>query len=523
MALNILDREKKFLEELISQRNQNGLDWFGKLFNTEMNNYFYDNGTGKVITFDDEIYNIFSTLFNYDGELSYEDFINCKYNFSERALKEFLQTVFDENLLQAPRIDKLYSYAHHEGLEDRLNNMEILILELTGKCNLRCGYCIYNDKYKLNRSFNDREMSKDVAKLAIDYANAHSKDKLAVTFYGGEPLVKFDLLKWCIEYALQTVKNKELSFSLTTNLTLVTDEIAQYLASVPNLSVVCSFDGPEYVHNSYRKFASGEGSFKKAIAGLEKLAKNFSKTNHMLSINAVYAPPYSYSKLDDIKDFFKNLTWLPENTEIRMTYPTKGSVVDERKEFERMSTNPKYWTNTERTLDPLWIWGKKQVMLADKLEHKKSTLIDDQISTLLRIHKRFISDEPVNIYPLNSCCVPGSRRLYVDTKGDFYTCERIGSSPSIGNVYDGIDYDNIKKFFVKEYEENTKDCTNCWALRICDACYVNAYTKSGFNKQERDSMCKGFKASAEQQLVLYHSIYEIDPEKLNVLNDWVIS
>ena len=75
-------------------------------------------------------------------------------------------------------------------------------------------------------------MTWEVAKRAVEYARDNSGDKVAVSFYGGEPLVQFELMKKTIDYSRQIIKGKELTFSFSTNLTLVTPEIAAYVAGV---------------------------------------------------------------------------------------------------------------------------------------------------------------------------------------------------------------------------------------------------------------------------------------------------
>lgn len=170
------------------------------------------------------------------------------------------------------------------------NKLRQVTLELTEKCNLRCRYCIYNEDYDEKRNHGTKDMTKEVATAAIDYANAHGdvEKGIAVTFYGGEPLVNFDLLKYCIDYSTKTITNKGLSFSMTTNATLMTKEIAQFLASVDGLSVLCSIDGPEAIHNSYRKYINGEGTFKEAIRGLKYLVEAFGeRARSQLSISMV--------------------------------------------------------------------------------------------------------------------------------------------------------------------------------------------------------------------------------------------
>jgi uncharacterized protein len=507
-------------ERLLQLKRTNKIFRMGKLFNTDLRNYYYDTGTGKVLELDDDSYKIMNVLFNAENLINVEDLMQ-KYRISVSAAQEFSDTVISEHLFGAPELDKLYTYQHYEGLEDQINQeLTQIILELTGRCNLRCGYCIYNEGCNLNRDFNQSDMSIDVAKAAVDYANKHSKEKVAVTFYGGEPLLKFDLLKWVIEYSLQTLGQKELTFSLTTNLTLVTPQIAEYLASIPGLSVVCSFDGPEYVQNSYRKYINGLGSFSEAYRGLKLLADAFTKSKNIMSINAVFAPPYSYEKLQDINTFFSELDFLPANMDINIDYASSGSV-DDSEHIAELLKNPEYCKENGHTLNPLQTWEKKQVETNESIRGAENSIYASSMEkTLMRIQSRFISEEAVGYYPFNACCVPGARRLYVSTSGDLYVCERIGISPSIGNIFTGIDFDRIRKFYIKDYSDGSvTKCKDCWAIRLCPVCYTGNYSQTKFCSDIKNSRCEGIRNAVMSELSFFHSIQETAPEKLEFLKD----
>lgn len=103
-------------------------------------------------------------------------------------------------------------------------------------------------------------MDWDTAKQAIDYLFDHSskRENIYLTFYGGEPLLKFDLIKQCTDYAQQQaeLKGRNLYFNLTTNLSLMTEEIANYLAAIPHFSIAVSIDGPAEC-NAARVYANG--------------------------------------------------------------------------------------------------------------------------------------------------------------------------------------------------------------------------------------------------------------------------
>lgn len=398
-------------------------------------------------------------------------------------------------------------------------HLEQLILELTGKCNLRCGYCIYNDDCDKNRNFNNEDITFECAKKAVDYFFDHSKEKMAVTFYGGEPLLKYNMLKEIINYCLNKneIYKKELSFSLTTNLTLVTEEIAKYLSSIPGLSILCSIDGPKNVHDAYRKYHNGKGSFSDSIKGLKYICEYFDNKLNPVSINAVFAPPYTYEKLDEIEEFFTSLEFLPLNIQINITYPTLGSVNGE-KWIEKMKQNPKYKSYNYTDISPLWKWQLMKQRKSDEINNYRSITSSGIDQILKRINDRYISDLPNNLYPFNGCCVPGTRRLYVDTNGQFYPCERIGKCPNIGDIVNGLDINKIKKYYVEDYmKKSIEHCSNCWAVRLCGICYAGRYDKNGFLPS--NEVCEGARYVLERNLSYYHELLEGEASKLEYLKD----
>lgn len=138
-------------------------------------------------------------------------------------------------------------------------------------------------------------MKLPVAFAAIDYRAEHSikKDEVAISFYGGEPLLNFPLIKSCAEYAHQKLKNKEVYFSITTNATLLTPKIANFLFSEKKFSIVVSIDGPKEIHDEFRRDIKGDGSFDRSLKGLKNLYIAFGETFvGRVSLNVVYTPAY---------------------------------------------------------------------------------------------------------------------------------------------------------------------------------------------------------------------------------------
>lgn len=496
------------IDSLLTLKNNGEIGRIGKAFSTKNKNYFYDTGTGKVLELDEVAAKIVNTIFSDNTIKTKEDLLNL---YDIDSLKTFENDALISNTFQAKKPKRLYTFNHYENLENKINNeLEQIILELTGKCNLRCKYCIYNDNYEYDRNFNNTDMSEEIAKASIDYLYEHSKKSThrSVTFYGGEPLIKFNLLKKTIDYA-RSKFNDEVNFSLTTNLTLITEEIAKYLGSIPNISIVCSLDGPEDIQNKCRVYANGKKTFSDAIKGLELLSKEIKKNGTAsIMINAVYTPPYSYEGIKRIGNYFESLDFLPKETTIQITYPSDGTY-NYNGEDSKLTKDH----------NPIWEWIKDNTKRESLNGGNNSKYTTTMFSSLIRIQNRYLVEKPLDYCPFNSCCVPGARRLYVNTTGDFYLCEKIGTSPSIGNIREGIDIDRIKKYYIKDYNEAwIKKCKNCWAIHMCPFCYANRYNESGIDQKALDKGCESAKNGLVEQLILYHSLMETNSEKIKEIS-----
>lgn len=464
----------------------------------------------KYLNIDDDVFFILSSLF-FDDSFD-ESFIENNI-YEEENLKDFLKLSVRENLMRALKPVKLYNPAFYEALKENLNTKAgQLILKLTDNCNFRCKYCIFNEDYTGDMNFSSNEMSWETAKKAVDYFYSHSTatENPAITFYGGEPLLKFALLKQVIEYSRKLFKDREVTFSFTTNVSLVTDEIADYLTSVPNMSILCSIDGPKEVHDSCRKFIGGKGTFDSVITGLKKLHKaNVKNKQATISVNAVFTPPYSFEKLDKIEAFFLHNEYLSDTSPVSISYSTDGSIPDIEKKIKPILSNPKYRQRNTLTLNPLFNW--QYLKIKDKqISLCKSISFSGLSKTLLAINNRYISEKVEEKYGFHGCCIPGVRRIYVETDGTFYACERIGLSPSIGNVDDGMNIAAIKKYYIDGYSKACiKQCSECWAIRLCNFCYSKRMTEKGFNKNSLKN-CENKRRSILDDLTFYHELMETE-------------
>lgn len=488
---------------------------FGITFSTEKNHYLYDTGTGKVVQLDQESLVFISALF--DKNICTSQFKKIAYE--NKNLNYVLGFLEKENLLCNPEI-KHFTSLENNVKEENLQ-MEQLIIELTGECNLRCKYCIYNNYNQGNRNFNMKEIKFETAKKAINYIYLHRyKKRLSITFYGGEPLMKFDLMKECIDYSLEYLKDCNLSFSFTTNLTLMTNEIADYLARISGLSIVLSLDGPKKVHNNARLYANGKPTFNEAFRGLKILAKAINKYKKTtLTFNVVLLPPYTVDRLEKINCFFESLDFLPEGTGVQVSYPSPNTIpqsyIDELK-------NEGY---NKSQINRGWIeWSMSKMIKSDFKKNRLNIYSDVLEASLTKIHNRTLREKPLDMYFYNGCCVPGQRRLYVCTDGSYKVCERIGNSPVIGNVNSGLNEEDIKKYYLNKYEEESiQDCSKCWAIQLCDICYSDCYDEAGIDINKKRRMCQAVRDRYQSWLSYYYKVLEDCPERIEEISKLEIS
>lgn len=493
----------------------------GLAFETKNKKYYYDTVIGKIFICNNVDYYIINKILSNN----IDDIAECK-KFSEDELMQSVVNIIsmiDKELIF--RLDKFESMISYDDIEDKINNQcQQLILEVTEGCNLRCGYCIYNDMYLNNRNHGKDNMTKDIAFKAIDYINSHS-DKvktLYITFYGGEPLLMYDLIKKCIHYIYSDYscnKVKNYKFSFTTNATLIDYQMAKELSQIKNLSITVSLDGPEIYHDAYRRNIGGKGSFNETIKGLKYLVEAFGyeRAKKDILISMVYTPPYSQRKIEDIQNFFENLKWLPSEIVKFVTYPDVDSLTTINEYLKKYNKKEEINPNNDEIDYSLLNWSLNN---SSKNNIFSSKLV---LGSYLPIYKRNIFKKVINVIGQNGCCIPGQRRIYTTVHGNFKVCERIGNAPIIGNVENGIDIEIVKEVYFKQYREKSESCKTCWYARLCSICYANTYDETGLNSNKRSFICNQRKDTFKKMLTSYFEILENNPVAFDYLKDIVIA
>jgi len=315
-----------------------------------------------------------------------------------------------------------------------------------------------------------------------------------------------------VPYASSLINDKPLSFSLTTNATLLAPEMADFFKN-NNFSLLISIDGPKEIHDKCRKDLKGDGSFERVINGLHCLFDTYGEAFiEKVHLNMVYTPPWSSQRLNRLIQLWDEIPWLPRNIRLNISYPSRGTLLPE-----------KFLPNNNSEDKNLQEWSY-EVFKAKFQGKNNSNPIANYVMerNMASIMKRLIYTEPLERYALNGCCIPGVRKLFVSVDGTFHLCERICSdAPAIGNVHSGLDMEVIKKIYIDEYTRViTPNCSRCWAVGLCRNCYIDAFNNGKLDIKNRVNQCTVEKQSLERLLTYYCSLMEQYAQELKYLYDY---
>jgi len=339
-----------------------------------------------------------------------------------------------------------------------------------------------------------------------DHLISHTKESLGIGFYGGEPLLNFRLIQSCVDYVHNFFPQLEhrINFSLTTNLTVDNGDIINYLVD-HGFSVLVSLDGPERVHDRYRRFQSGRGTFQHVMKNLRRMkARNADHYKEKVGFSVVLAPPYD---LQAVIDFF-------QREELAAGRPIMLSFVDSEDTtfFNEFVDLHQINNDLKQQLDCLR--GRLEGELRSGTRSADTELLMALFGDKIRdLFQRDLVQLPDKIYP-NGICVPGYRRFLLSPEGKFYACEKLGYSMSIGDVDRGFDVDAIYAMIQNYISISESRCLDCWALRLCKMCFLKALKGDQFDIRKKDENCRAVKESIIRALKMFSEIMEANPRIL---------
>ena len=321
--------------------------------------------------------------------------------------------------------------------------VKALCLHVAHDCNLRCGYCFADTgEYRGGREL----MSAEVGKKAIDFVieNSQKRRNIEIDFFGGEPLMNFEVVREIVEYAKQKEKlcDKVFRFTLTTNGVLLDDNKLKYINE--NMSnLVLSLDGRKEVNDEMRKTVSGEGSYDVILPKLKKAADSREQKNYYLR------GTFTRNNLDFTNDVLHIANLGFEQISVEPV------VADSEKDFAiRYEDLPVIFAEYEKLAK----------------EYLKNSFTFFHFMLELR-------GGPCVIKRVSGCGA-GSEYLAISPSGEIYPCHQFVGNKEfyMGNVMEGQYDRNIRDAFADTNLYTKQGCNECWAKFYCSGgCHANAY------------------------------------------------
>ena len=428
--------------------------------------YFFDVNTERIAKISSQAYAYLKKLQNGEDVPVPEEARNEIENLKQNG---YLKSNFPQKI-EMQETNLIGYYIRHR--------LEKLTLQVTQQCNFCCSYCPYTlgDDEKFH-AHNAKNMSWDTAKRAIDFFAERTRDTsfINMSFYGGEPLLRFGLITRCMEYAKEVFKGRRYSFSMTTNASLLTVDKAKYLMD-NGVDIQVSLDGPKEIQDKNRKKKSdGSGTYETVMRNLKNIKKEIPDYYKKLSFNSVVDPANDCGKVNSYfsDEFFD------------------GTVI------------------STPMVDPI---EKKRVYYSDSFIDCYKT---DLVSALMAYTGLSDATEltPISLNMYNSTawfenglksreslparvghsgpCRPGIMRLFVTYDGRFYPCEKVNDCSDalrIGSIDAGLDEEKIKQIY-NTFHMRDEKCKTCWNIMHCNICAKSIVNGNEISEKLYDEAC----------------------------------
>jgi len=365
--------------------------------------------------------------------------------------------------------------------------LSALCLNVSHKCNMSCAYCFADYRKQGDGSSASYLMSLETGKKAIDFLVSQSGDRinLDVDFFGGEPLLNWDVVKDIVRYAreIERKSRKKFRFTLTTNGLLIDDDVINFTNNHMK-NVVLSLDGRPEIHDAMRKLPSGDGSYSAVIGNIKRLVD--ARRGKGYYIRGTFTAKN--------KDFVNDILHIADlgYKEISME-----PVVPSRQGFAEAQ-------------EPSLCFQKPSLCLRELFEQYETLAIE-----MLRREKLGMG---FNFYHFNldltggpcvhkriAGCGVGTEYMAVTPSGDLYPCHQFIGDPKflLGDIWRGAVNDGLREEFSKCSIYSRKECRECWVRFYCSGgCAANAYHDSGSINTVYDIGCELFKKRIECAIMM---------------------
>ncbi|OIJ22190.1 thioether cross-link-forming SCIFF peptide maturase [Anaerobacillus alkalidiazotrophicus] len=360
-------------------------------------------------------------------------------------------------------------------LKNRKTYVKALCLNVAHTCNLTCDYCFASQgKYNGNRAI----MSYEVGKRTIDFLleNSGHHRNLDIDFFGGEPLMAWEVVKQIVAYARSKEKEfkKSFRFTFTTNGMLLNDEVTEFL-NQEMYNVVLSLDGRKEVHNRLRKTVSGKGSYEQIVPKFKEFIEKRGDKEYYVR------GTYTHNNVDFTNDIFH--------------------IADLG--FDKLSMEPvicdpsEPYALTDEDLPE--IYNQYEILAKEMLNRQEKG------NGFTFYHYMLDLSEGPCIQKRISGCGSGTEYLAVTPWGELFPCHQfVGDEEfSMGNIWDGIIKADIQDQFKENNCYSKPHCEGCWAKLYCSGgCPANALHSTGSIKGTDDFSCDIFRKRVECSMMV---------------------
>jgi uncharacterized protein len=372
--------------------------------------------------------------------------------------------------------------------------LQRIVLNTTNQCNLACTYCYEYSEDKIAQSAGkEKFMSREIAEASVEMLikeSAH-RPNLHVTFFGGETLLNFSVMRSTVEYAKRRGEEvgKNVEFSLTTNGTLLTEEIVDFLAE-HRIGVTVSMDGDKELNDRQRVFHDGKGSYDVIVPKVKQLLKRH-------RTNSIGARVTLTAGVSDVRRIYRHLTQ-------EVGFQAVG--------FAPATASPQRLYH---------IGGQKMDSILDQF----AELAGEYLEYAVQNRQHGFTNASDTLKELHTgiskayACGAGLGMLGVGTEGNIGLCHRFVDSPigKMGSLKEGGINKAARREFLNTHHIGARyDCHTCWARPVCaGGCYHEAFINQGSTSAANLHHCDWIRGWSDVCLKVYGEIAIRNPEFLN--------
>ena len=440
-------------------------------------NIVIDTCSGSVHSVDEVAYDIIEMYRSHTREEIISEIMKRWGHLDDVNEEEIIECI--EDVAQLEQEGKLFSKDVYEGMAfdfKRTNTViKALCLHVAHTCNLNCEYCFASQgKYHGERAV----MSFEVGKRAIDFLveNSGTRRNLEVDFFGGEPLMNWQVCKDIVAYArsIEKEKGKNFRFTLTTNGMLVDDEVIDF-ANREMHNVVLSLDGRQHIHDRLRRDYAGKGSYETIVPKFKKFVEARGGKDYYMR------GTFTHNNVDFTEDIFHmaDLGFTELSMEPVVCAPDDPSAL------------------TKEDLPKLF--EQYEILVKDMLRRKREG------KPITFYHYMIDLKNGPCIYKRISGCGSGTEYMAVTPWGELFPCHQfVGDDKySMGNIWDGVTNEGVRDQFKNCNVYARSECKDCWAKLYCSGgCAANAYHATGSINGVYEYGCELFKKRMECAIMM---------------------